>query len=120
MPPPVVVAPEDIPTTVLATAAASSSAAAAPPAPKSPAICMSIPAPIHPTTEEVEQWVTENFKPLENISTKVPPEIGESVLWRGVKVGKHGGASTKVEYFNGTVHHVQVDPTDNECYVYID
>ena len=41
-------------------------------------------------------------------------------MWRGVKTGRKGGESTKVEHFNGTVRQVQVDPDDNEIYVYVD
>ena len=48
-----------------------------------------------------------------------PPEVGESVLWRGVKTGKHGNPSTKCEYFNGEVRHMQVEE-DGELYLYID
>ena len=78
----------------------------------------SIPVPIPATTELVEDWVTSHFRKLTNISTKCPPEKGESVLWRGVKLGKSGGSSTKIEYFNGKVRDVKVE--DGEIYVYID
>ena len=78
-----------------------------------------IPAPIPATTEEVEEWMSSSFKPLTNISTKTPPEIGESVLWRGLKTGRSGQHSTKCEYFNGKVRYMGVDD-DNELYVYLD
>ena len=44
--------------------------------------------------------------------------MGESVLWRGVKTGKQGGVSTKLEYFNGKVHQIYVE--DGEVYLYVD
>ena len=62
--------------------------------------------------------MAEEFRPLTNLSTKVPPEIGESVLWRGVKVGKHGNPSTKCEWFNGKVWHTGVE--SGEIFLYID
>ena len=78
-----------------------------------------MPRPIPATTEYVEEWVSKNFKPLTNISTKTPPEVGEIVLWRGLKTSKRGGPSTTCEYFNGKVRHLQVEE-DNELYLYID
>ena len=63
--------------------------------------------------------MTKNFKPLTNISVKTPPEVGENILWRGVKTGKGGNPSTKCEYFNGKVRSMEVDE-DNELYLYID
>ena len=53
-----------------------------------------IPSPIPATTEMVEHWISTHFQPLTNVSTKIPPEIGESVLWRGVKTGRRGHPST--------------------------
>ena len=47
---------------------------------------------------------------------EVPPEIGESVLWRGFKPGKH--SYHKFEHFNGKVRGVTVE--DNEWYIYVD
>ena len=79
----------------------------------------SIPVPIPATTEQVDEWVATSFKQLTNISTKCPPEIGETVLWKGVKRGRGGNPSGKCEYFNGTVRNVQVEE-DLEIYVYID
>ena len=79
-----------------------------------------IPPPIPATSEEVEHWMSSCFKPLTNISTKNPPEVGESILWRGVKTGRSGQPSTKCEYFNGKVRHIAVEPDDHELYVYID
>ena len=74
--------------------------------------------PIMATTEEIESWMQESYRKLTNLSTKSPPEVGESVLWRSVKTGKHGQLSTKVEYFHGKVRAVQVE--DNEMYIYAD
>ena len=64
--------------------------------------------------------MTTNYKRRTNISTKSPPEVGESVLWRGVKKGRKGHPSTKCEYFNGTVRQMGVDEEDNELYLYLD
>ena len=47
-----------------------------------------IPRPIPATTEMVEHWISSGFRQLTNISTKIPPEVGERVLWRGVKTGR--------------------------------
>ena len=76
------------------------------------------PPPIPATTEDVEMWMETGFRKLTNMSTKSPPEVGDSVLWRGVKTGKHGHPSTKCEWFNGKVRYVQVE--DNEVFLYID
>ena len=78
------------------------------------------PPPIAATTEMVEHWISTGFRPLTNISTKVPPEIGESVLWRGVKTGRRGQPSTKVEHFHGKVRGLSVDTQSQELYLYID
>ena len=77
-----------------------------------------IPPPIAATTWDVEEWMQSGFRKLTNLSTKSPPEVGESVLWRGVKTGRHGQPSTKCEWFNGKVRHVVVE--ENEVYLYID
>ena len=76
-----------------------------------------IPDPIKSTKDQVEDWIATHFRPLRNLSQKLPPEIGESVLWRGVKTGKSGGQSTVVEYFNGTVHHIEVE--NDQCFLYV-
>ena len=60
--------------------------------------------------------MSSSFKPLTNISTNFPPEVGDSVLWRGVKIGPHGQPSTKCEYFNAKLRHKAVD-SDNEFLV---
>ena len=65
--------------------------------------------PIPATTEEVEEWVSSCCRPLTNISTKTPPEVGESVLWRGARTARSGQPSTKCEYFNGKLRHLQVE-----------
>ena len=77
------------------------------------------PPPISATTDNVEEWVSTNFKPLTAMSTKTPPEVGEIVLWRGLKTSKRGGPSTTCEYFNGKVRGMQVEE-NNELYLYID
>ena len=53
-----------------------------------------IPSPIQATAEEVEEWMSNSYKPLQNISKKNPPEVGESVLWRNMKRGRSGNPST--------------------------
>ena len=63
--------------------------------------------------------MSNSYKPLQNISKKNPPEVGESVLWRNVKKGRSGIASTKCEYFNATVREVVVEE-DCELYLYLD
>ena len=68
----------------------------------------------------IEQWITEGFRPLTNVSTKMPPEIGESILWRDVKTSKRGYPSTKVEHFHGKVRGLTVEQQSQELYVYID
>ena len=77
------------------------------------------PDPIPVSAEQVESWISGCFKPLTNISTKMPPEIGESVLWRGVKMGAAGNPSTVAEWFNGKVRHIAFD-TAGEMWVYVD
>ena len=77
-----------------------------------------IPAPLPVTTEEVEEWMASSFQPLTNISTSADPNVGDSVLWRGVKMGPNGQPSTKSEYFNATVRHKSTD-SDNECWYYV-
>ena len=67
----------------------------------------------------VEQWIQTGFRPLTNFSSKVHPEVGESVLWRGVCKGRKGGPSTKVEHFHGKVRHVAVDER-HELFLYVD
>ena len=109
--PPSVVAPADLPP-ALQGPSSSSSQAAAPPIPD-------VPPPIAATTEDVEEWVATNFKPLKNLSTKCPPEIGENILWRGLKTGRGGNPSTKVEHFNGKVRYMQMEG-DGELYLYLD
>ena len=76
------------------------------------------PPPTAATTEEVEDWLRSGYKKLKNASTKSPPEVGESVLWKGMKTGKQGGVSSKMEFFNGKVHQIHVE--DGEVYLYVD
>ena len=66
----------------------------------------------------IEHWISTQFHPLTDLSTKEPAEIGESVLWRGVKTGHRGQPSTAVEHFHGKVRHVVVED-DTELYFYI-
>lgn len=77
-----------------------------------------IPPPIAATTENVEEWIQNGFRELVNLSGKIPPELGESIIWRGLKKGKSGGPSTKEEHFHGRVRHVSVE--ENEIFVWLD
>ena len=78
------------------------------------------PPPVAATSEMVEEWVSSLYRPLTNISTEIPPPVGASVLWRGIKPGKHGGPSTKVEYFNGKVRGITTEPESGEIYCDVD
>ena len=111
--PPAIVPPAMLPPALQVVGGAASSGGGACPADDD------VPEPIAATSELVEQWVSEGFRKLSNISTKIPPEVGESVLWRGVKTGKSGNPSTKIEYFNGKVRGVDVEE-DHEVYIYVD
>ena len=77
-----------------------------------------IPPPIAASAELVEEWLRDWYTPVENLSGKIPPEIGESILWRGVAKGKSGGPSTKVEHFHGRVRQVAVE--DDGTFVFLD
>ena len=110
--------PRLLPPANLAAAAAQPSSSSGSHGGEAPPADPVMPSPIASTTEEVEEWVSTTFTKLTNISTTSPPSIGESVLWRGVKTGRRGNQSTKMEYFNGTVHALDVDD-DGELYVYI-
>ena len=112
IPPPTVVALEDLPFEMHPSSSASEVQVAAPS--ESP-----VPPPLMATSEQVEEWVATEFSPLTNISTNLPPSVGETVLWRGVKTGRRGHPSTKVEHFQGRVCHVEVD-ADHEVYLYVD
>ena len=112
IPPPTLVDPADLPAAIRS--ASSSSGLVK----EDPHEDDEIPSPIPATTEDVEMWMESGFRKLTNISTKMPPEVGESVLWRGVKTGRHGQPSTKCEWFNGKVRYVQVE--ENEVFLYID
>ena len=50
---------------------------------------------------------------------RIPPEIGESTFWRGVKTGRRGQLSTKVEHFQGKVRGLELD-RHHELYLYLD
>ena len=84
---------------------------------RSALLLSSPPTPVYATTELVEEWLNESFRPLTGVSHKMPPEVGDSVLWRGLKTGKKGNPSTKVEYFNAKVRSVDVEADEIYCYV---
>ena len=77
-----------------------------------------IPQPIAATTGEVEGWIQSGFTQLVNLSSKIPPEIGESILWKGLRRGKSGGPSTKEEFFHGRIRHVTVE--NDEIFLFLD
>ena len=64
------------------------------------------PAAIPATTNDVEEWMGE-FQPLRDISLRCPPEVGDSILWRGLKIGPHGQQGRQRDQ----VHH-QVTPPE--------
>ena len=97
IPPPEVVPPSDLPAALQQPGTSSGH-----PGGEDPSSQPMIPLPFTATSEQVEEWVSSLYRPLSNLTRNNPPEPGESVLWRGVKLGKHGGSSTKVEYFNAT------------------
>ena len=67
------------------------------------------PEPLAARNEDVEGWITETFKIL-SISTSMPPEIGETVLWTNVPVGGPPKCSPpRREYFHGIVRHTRTD-----------
>ena len=70
-------------------------------------------APIMATEADVQGWYESDWYPL-MLSGNTPAEIGGNVLWMGAKVGKHGGPSTKQEYFNGVVRGLEV--LENELF----
>ena len=82
------------------------------------ALASEIPDPIAATTSEVEEWIESGYTRLVDLSSKVPPEIGESILWKGLRKGKSGGPSTKVEFFHGRIRFVSVE--DDEIYLFLD
>ena len=110
---PSIVQPGDLPESLRSEIFGDAAEAAEPPAEEE-----DVPLPIMPTTEEIESWMQSSFRKLTDLSTKSPPEVGESVLWKGVKKGKHGQPTTNFEYFNGKVRGVKVE--DDELYIYID
>ena len=69
------------------------------------------------TAEEIQEWLSE-LEPFKG-QNEWPPCVGQEVLWRGLKLGPSGGASTAKEYFNGTVHHWKVDPDTNDTIFYV-
>ena len=78
-----------------------------------------LPHPNAATSEEVEEWITEGFKWLTNISTNMPPRVGDSILWRSITSGPRGQPPTKTEYFSTKVRYTAVD-SDGELWCYVD
>ena len=73
------------------------------------------PPPFPATSADVTSWM-EAFTPFHPTNC-TPPEVGQDVLWRGFKKGRNGNTSTRCEYFNGTVHGLDIE--DDELYVYV-
>ena len=63
------------------------------------------------TEADVLSWYESDWNAL-TMSGNMPAGRGERVLWMGAKVGRHGGPSTKQEYFNGVVHNLEVVESD--------
>ena len=78
----------------------------------------SCPDPIPATSELVDAWIARCFKPLKSLSTKIIPQIGESILIGGVKTGRAGRPT--VEYFAGKVFHIEVEGPTPNVFVHID
>ena len=114
IPPPVLLEADAVPPPAQQASSSSDQQCSAP-IPTQPAY----PPPIPVSPEKIDEWIAENFRPLGRVSSKMPPEIGEEVLWRGVKTGRHGQPSTSVEYFNGKVRYIDFDESD-EMFLYID
>ena len=77
-----------------------------------------IPPPIAAKPEEIQGWISANYRRLTNLCVQKPPNVGDSILWRGVKTGRSGGTSTTVEHFNAVVRHIEQQ--DGETFVYVD
>ena len=73
------------------------------------------PDPIPATQAEIDAWMA-SLEPI-TPSNCQPPEIGQTVLWRGFKTGRRGNPSTAFEYFNGTVRDLNFE--GNELIVYV-
>ena len=82
------------------------------PKPSSDALSSNASSPIpyarFPESSEVELWINEHFEKLSTREERRPRK-GDVVLWRGFKRGRHGGASTAVEYFRGEIHEIIED-----------
>ena len=78
-----------------------------------------IPPPLPATTAIVENWISTCFRLLTDICTKIPPEIGESVLWRGARIGRLGQPSNQVEHRQGKVRQLEVDHSA-DLYLHLD
>ena len=63
--------------------------------------------PILATEQDVEAWYADEYQALD-LSDNIPAEIGEEVLWKGLKKGRGGCVSTLPEYFNGVVHNLEI------------
>ena len=78
------------------------------------------PVPIAATSELVDSWIAGCFTPLHNLSRNIPPEIGESILWRGVKTGRAGMPSTALEHFAGIVRYIEVEEATQDLFIFVD
>ena len=67
-----------------------------------------------PTEDEITQWM-DCFETIP--ATLHPIEVGNVVLWRGIKKGKKAGASTSEEFFRGEVHRIIPDDGHGKKYI---
>ena len=78
------------------------------------------PKSLHPSQPRLMKW-SGAFKigfTMVNLSSKQPPEVGESILWKGIRKGKSDGPSTKEEFFHGRIRHVAVE--NDEIFLFLD
>ena len=64
--------------------------------------------PLRPSEAQIEAWYNETYRPLQ-VSCRMPPVRGDTVLWKGLKRGRSGGISTQAEFSHGVVHGVVDD-----------
>ena len=114
IPPPTIVEDDDLPVALRGASSSASGHADTRRSSRRP------PVPIAATSELVESWIASCFTPLHNLSRNIPPEIGESILWRGVKTGRAGMPSTALEHFAGIVRYIEVEEATQDLFIYVD
>ena len=79
------------------------------------------PPPIKVTAQIVQERMAM-LTPLTGLTARsgdMQLQPGAQVLWRGVCTGKQGGASTKEEYFNGTISAVVTESDTGDTLYHI-